>query len=99
MKEPSLEVLARVRGTILDFLTREDLLPLLTIFLTSQTVQGYGYLDEVSCIDFLLLASVPLGVSNLWLDLDHTQISGEHITTNHQTRHTSLQCVCPEARL
>ena len=47
MKEPSLEVLDRVRGTILDFLTREDFLPLLTIFLTSQTVQGYGYLGEV----------------------------------------------------
>ena len=72
MKEHSLEVLDRVRGTILDFLTREDLLPLLTIFLTSQTVQGYGYLDEVNCIKLLLLASVPLGVSNLWLDLDHT---------------------------
>ena len=52
MKEPSLEVLDRVRGTILEFLTREDFLPLLTIFLTSQTVQGYGYLDEVRFFTF-----------------------------------------------
>ena len=99
MKEPSLEVMDRVRGTILDFLTREDFLPLLTIFLTSQTVQGYGYLDEVICIYFLLLTSVTQGVSNMWLDLDHAQVCGEHITANYQTRHTPLQCVCPQARL
>ena len=99
MKEPSLEVMDRVRGTILDFLTREDFLPLLTIFLTSQTVQGYGYLDEVICIYFLLLTSVTPGVSNIWLDLDHAQVCGKHIATNYQTRHTPLQCVCPQARL
>ena len=47
MKKPSVEVLERTEGTFLEFLTREDFLPLLPLFLTAHTVQGYGYLDEV----------------------------------------------------
>ena len=47
MKKPSIEVLERTEGTFLEFLTRENVLPLLPLFLTAHTVQGYGYLDEV----------------------------------------------------
>ena len=47
MKKPSVEIMERTRGTFLEFLTREDLLPLMPVFLTAHTVQGYGYLDEV----------------------------------------------------
>ena len=47
MKKPSVEVLERTEGTFLEFLTRENVLPLLPLFLTAHTVQGYGYLDEV----------------------------------------------------
>ena len=47
MKKPSVEVLERTRGTFLEFLTREDLIPLSPFFHLIHTVQGYGYLDEV----------------------------------------------------
>ena len=47
MKKPSAEILTRMRGTFLDFLTRENLTPLLPVLLLAHTVPGYGYLDEV----------------------------------------------------
>ena len=50
MKKPSMEVLNRTQGTFLEFLTREDLLPLLPVFTLAHTVPGYGYLDEVKTI-------------------------------------------------
>ena len=55
MKKPSIEVLKRTQGTFLDFLTRENLLPLLPAFTLAHTVPGYGYLDEVNntmCLKF-----------------------------------------------
>ena len=73
MKKPSMEVLERTKGTFLEFLTREDLLPLLPMFLAAHTVKGYGYLDEV-----FHMASIPSlyivssGVGNLWVDLEHS---------------------------
>ena len=48
MKKPSVEVLKRTQGTFLDFLTREDLLPLMPALTLAHTVPGYGYLDEVN---------------------------------------------------
>ena len=50
MKKPSIEVLNRTQGTFLEFLTREDLLPLLPVFTLAHTVPGYGYLDEVKTV-------------------------------------------------
>ena len=50
MKKPSMEVLKRTEGTFLEFLTREELLPLLPAFNLAHTVPGYGYLDEVNTI-------------------------------------------------
>ena len=50
MKKPSMEVLKRTQGTFLEFLTREELLPLLPAFIISHTMPGYGYLDEVNTI-------------------------------------------------
>ena len=47
MQRPGPAVLHRVRGSILDFLTRERLLPLAPVFNLALTVPGYGYLDEV----------------------------------------------------
>jgi hypothetical protein len=47
MPRPSAAVLHRVRGSFLDFLTRERLLPLEPVFNIALTVPGYGYLDEV----------------------------------------------------
>ena len=70
MKKPSAEVLDRTQGTFLEFLTRENLLPLSPIFLVAHTVQGEGYLDEV--IDLAFINYVSPGVSNLWLDLEYS---------------------------
>ena len=73
MKKPSVAVLNRTRGTFLEFLTRENLLPLLPIFLVAHTVSGYGYLDEVIILAFINSSDVVYpGVSNLWLDLEHS---------------------------
>ena len=77
MKKPSVEVLDRTRGTFLEFLTRENLLPLSPIFLLAHTVQGYGYLDEVIIMAFIKsLDVIPPGVRNLRLDLEHSQVCG-----------------------
>ena len=55
MLRPSEEVMYRTRGTFLEFLKREDLEPMKTIFKTSWELQGYGYLDEVPTLYGLLL--------------------------------------------
>ena len=48
MPRPSPAVLYRIRGTFLQFLKRENLLGLAPFFKLSQTVQGFGYLDEIA---------------------------------------------------
>ena len=83
MKKPSVEIMDRTRGTFLEFLTTEDLLPLVPVFLTAHTVQGYGYLDEVIPMACNLYI-VPQGVGNLRLDLEHSQVCGEHFTADTQ---------------
>ena len=50
MLQPSARVMVRLRGTILDFLTRENLLALVPIFKLSITQPGYGYLDETPAL-------------------------------------------------
>jgi len=50
MRRPSKEVLFRIRGTIMDFLTREKLLGMLPIFQSTQTLAGYGHVDEISAL-------------------------------------------------
>ena len=87
MKKPSVAVLERTRGTFLAFLTREDLLPLLPMFLAAHTVKGYGYLDEVIDMDFI---NFPPGVSNLWLDLEHSEVRGKRITGDTEARQIPL---------
>ena len=54
MPRPGTGVMYRIRGTFLDFLKRENLLSLVPYFLITQTVQGYGYLDEVGALYGLL---------------------------------------------
>ena len=96
MKKPSIEVLERTQGTFLEFLTRENLLPLLPVFLTSHTVGGYGYLDEVISKAFINSSDISSGVYNLWLDLEHSQVCGEHIAADSEARQISLQRLCPQ---
>ena len=43
MKKPSVDVLDMTQGTFLEFLNRENLLPLLPVFITAYTVPEYGY--------------------------------------------------------
>ena len=50
MLQPSAEVMARVRGTFLDFLDRENMLALLPVFKFSHELQGYGYVNEISAL-------------------------------------------------
>ena len=50
MLRPTSNVLHRIRGTFMDFLKRENLFTLVPYFICSQTVQGYGYLDEVGAL-------------------------------------------------
>ena len=50
MLRPSEEVLYRTRGTLLEFLQREDLEPMRIVFKTTNEMTGYGYIDEVSAL-------------------------------------------------
>ena len=50
MLQPSSEVMARVRGTLLDFLTRENMLALLPVFKLSLTLGGYSYVDKIPAL-------------------------------------------------
>lgn len=50
MRRPTPDVMYRIRGTIMDFLTRENLLGMVPTFHRTQTAAGYGYLDEVSAL-------------------------------------------------
>merc|ERR1711892_102831 len=50
MPKPSSDVLYRLRGTFMDFLERENLETLATIFVLSHTMPGYGYLDEIGAL-------------------------------------------------
>ena len=54
MLRPSEDILHRTRGTLLEFLKREDLEPMQIAFKTSTELQGYGYIDEVSALYGLL---------------------------------------------
>jgi len=50
MLRPNATVMARLEGTFLEFLIREDLHALEPIFVLSHTMQGYGQLDKVSSL-------------------------------------------------
>lgn len=55
-------------------------MPLIPVFLVTQTIQGEGYLDEVMNMAFInSLDVVSPGVCNLWFDLEHSQAGGEHV--------------------
>ena len=66
MKKPSVAVLERIQGTFLEFLTRENLLPLVPVFLIAHTVQGEGYLDEVKLIKIVNLLCLKCGFQQLF---------------------------------
>ena len=50
MLQPSAQVMYRVRCTFLDYLTLENMLALVPMFKLSNTLQGYGHLDEISAM-------------------------------------------------
>lgn len=50
MPKPSEEVLTQISGTLEDFLEANNLSPLIPLFVRTQTIQGYGYLDEIGAI-------------------------------------------------
>ena len=50
MLRPNASVMARLEGTFLDFLQREDLQALEPLFVLSSTMQGYGQPDKVSSL-------------------------------------------------
>ena len=50
MLQPSSKVMSRVRGTLQEFLTRENMLALLPVFKLSLSLGGYSYVDEVPAI-------------------------------------------------
>ena len=50
MQRPTPEVMQRVRGTLFDFLKRENLLGMLPIFQITQTSAGYGQVDEIGAL-------------------------------------------------
>ena len=50
MQRPTPEVMHRVRGTILDFLQRENLVGMIPILQTTHTLDGYGHLDEIGAL-------------------------------------------------
>ena len=54
MQRPTAEVMHRIRGTLMDFLKREDLLAMVPIFDGTQTLAGYGHLDEIAALYGLL---------------------------------------------
>lgn len=54
MHRPSLEVLSQLNQTYLAYLRSHRLLALYPVLLATQTIQGYGYLDEISAIYGLL---------------------------------------------
>ena len=64
MPRPSKEVLHRIRGTFTEFLVRNNLDSLIPIFTASQTIQGYGYLDEVAAL-YGLIWNTPKLLSNI----------------------------------
>ncbi|XP_061179496.1 uncharacterized protein LOC133188130 [Saccostrea echinata] len=50
MPRPTPEVLHQIRGTVQDFLQRNDLMLLAPIFRTFLTTDGYGYINETAAI-------------------------------------------------
>ena len=50
MPRPSASVLAKCTGSFLDFLKRNDMEVLTSLFIVSHTLQGYDYLDEIGAI-------------------------------------------------
>ena len=54
MQKPSADVMYRIRGTILDFLKRENLLGMTPIFQITGTLAGYGHMDEVAALYFFI---------------------------------------------
>lgn len=47
---PSAEVLHLTRGTFMEYLERNNITILKSIFISSNTIQGYGHLDEISAL-------------------------------------------------
>ena len=63
MLRPTPEVMYRIRGTILDFLKRENLPGMIPIFQVIQTLAGYGNIDEVGALYGLIWINPRLVIS------------------------------------
>ena len=63
MQKPTEEVLNRTSGTFKTFLEKENLKPLIPLFLISHAAQGYGYIDEVGAIYGLMWNTPNLVIS------------------------------------
>eukprot|EP00092_Neocalanus_flemingeri_P089300 GFUD01112994.1.p1 GENE.GFUD01112994.1~~GFUD01112994.1.p1 ORF type:complete len:612 (-),score=92.37 GFUD01112994.1:186-2021(-) len=50
MQRPTKKVMHRIRGTLFDFLERENVLGMLPIFQVTQTAAGYGHIDEIGAL-------------------------------------------------
>ena len=74
MPRPSVTVLYRIRGTFQQFLERENLLGLASLFKLLHTFSGYGYLDEVAAFYGLLWNTPRLLASQLIRSGDHHNI-------------------------
>ena len=63
MQKPTPEVMYRIRGTVLDFLKRENLLGMIPVFQATLTMSGYGHIDEVGALYGLIFYNPKLAVS------------------------------------
>ena len=54
MPRPNKQVLHKIRGNFSAFLKRNKLESLIPLLLTTHTMQGYGYLDDVAALYGLL---------------------------------------------
>ena len=50
MPRPNVTVMHEIRGTFMEYLKRNNLASLHSLFLASHTMQGYGQLDEISAL-------------------------------------------------
>eukprot|EP00092_Neocalanus_flemingeri_P108385 GFUD01139200.1.p1 GENE.GFUD01139200.1~~GFUD01139200.1.p1 ORF type:complete len:607 (-),score=105.93 GFUD01139200.1:135-1955(-) len=73
MQRPTPKVMHRIRGTLLDFLTRENLLGMMPIFQRTQTLMGYGQIDEIGTLYGLIWNNPKMVLSVVLLAIKQEQ--------------------------
>ena len=63
MQKPTEDVFNRTSGTFKEFLEKENLIPLIPLFLISHAAQGYGYIDEIGALYGLMWNTPNLVIS------------------------------------